>query len=75
MKRVQARLYVGVEDGCRLDWAKSETIVANLQAAGERELTLENDACAPAPIVEIGRPEIEINDQLGHYVCQLHVLL
>ena len=74
MKRVQARLYVGIEDGCRLDRANSETIVANLQAAGEMELTLENDACAPGPTVEIGRPAIETNDQLGHFACQLHVL-
>ena len=37
MKRVQARLYVGIEDGCRLDQANSETMIANLQAASEMD--------------------------------------
>jgi hypothetical protein len=37
-------LYVGMEDGWRLDWAKSETILANFRAAGGREWALENDA-------------------------------
>ena len=61
----KALLYVGREEGCRLDCGSWVTVVANCEVEGEKELVLEMAACG-GPACGTSQPVNERENLLIH---------